>query len=59
MMIEQFLGFAGLELLVQLVQGDTRAGASSQRSFPQLALPVFHDVPRLGLVGNLRKVVAG
>ena len=52
----QFLGFAGLELLVQLIERDARAGAARQRSFAQLVLPVIDDVARLGFVGHLEMV---
>ena len=56
MTIGSSLALAGLELLVQLVQRDARAGAARQRGFAQLALPVIHDVAGLGFVGHLEVV---
>ncbi len=54
----QFFGFAGLKLLVQLVESDAGAGAARERRLAQLALPVIYDVPRLGFIGYL-EVIAG
>ena len=52
------LVFAALQLLVQLVESDARAGAAGQGGFAQLGLAVIDDVASLGFVGDL-ELVAG
>src|SRR4029077_15348403 len=54
----QFFGFAGLKLLVQLIESDAGSGAARERGLAQLALAVIYNVPRLGFVRYL-EVIAG
>src|SRR5271154_4356391 len=54
----EFLDVAGLELLVELIEGDARAGAAGKGRVALFALAVIDDVAGLGFVGDL-EVVAG
>src|ERR1700730_9836505 len=52
----QFLGLAALQLLVQLIESDTPAGAAGERGFAQLGLAIIDDVTGLGFVGHLEMI---
>ena len=52
----QLLDFAGLELLVELVQGYAPAAAARHRSIALLALTVLDNVPGLRFVGHLEVI---
>src|SRR5207249_10816085 len=52
----QFLDVAGLQLLVKLVERDARAADARHRRVGLFALAVLDDVPRFGLVGDLKEI---
>src|SRR3984893_866250 len=54
----QFLGFAALQLLVQLIESDTPAGAAGERGFAQFGLAIIDDVASLGFVGYLELIAS-
>src|SRR5579883_3310036 len=48
----EFLDLTGLQLLVQLIERDAATRAGAKRRVALLGLAEFHDVARLGFVGN-------
>src|SRR3984893_2749376 len=54
----QFFHFAGLQLLVQLIESDTRTGTGAQCGVALFALAEIHHVASLGFFGDL-EMIAG